>query len=149
MVESSTAGYALMLPPVERRYVWSPVWARERVDGGEQVVVGLARVLEDVACEHCREDMVLSHIEVLSQWTELAADLLEDIAGRSDPRRDGIGRVLVFFAGDLGGAVVGEGVAGDLDEDVVVMAMTAVTEAMVVASSCLALSFSKQLASTL
>lgn len=112
-------------------------------------MVSLPRVLEEVGCEDCQEDMVLSHVEVLSQWTELARELIEQTAGQADPRRDGMARVLVFFAGDLGRAVVPDGVAAELDEYVVGMAMEAVTEAVVVASVCSAQSFSRQLASTL
>lgn len=138
--------YVLMLPPDEQRYAWSPVWVRGRLDG-ESTVISLPHVLEGTRCEDCREDMVVSHIEVLGQWTELARDLLEQTRRQADPRRDDMGRVLAFFAGDLGQALSWEGIG--LDEDVVVMAMEAICEAVKTASLCFAQSFSRQLASTL
>jgi len=141
-----STGFALMLPPDEQRYAWSPVWVRDPFDG-ESTVISLPHVLEGTRCEDCREDMVVSHVEVLGRWTELARDLLEETARRPDPRRDDLGRVLVFFAGDLSQALSWEGI--DLDEDVVAMAMEAIAEAVKTASLCFAQSFSGQLASTL
>ena len=142
----SSFDYALMLPPEDERYSLSPVWVRGPL-GGESTVISLPRVLEGTRCEDCREEMVVSHIEVLSQRTELAKDLLEGTVQQPDSGRDDMGRVLVLFAGDLGHALCWEGI--DLDEDVVAMAMEAITEAVRTALVCLAQSFSRQLASTL
>lgn len=77
------------------------------------------------------------------------AELLAETGKRPDPRRDDMARVLVFFAADLGRTLLGEGIVEKLDGEVVLMAMTAVTEAVVAASTCASQSFSKQLASTL
>jgi hypothetical protein len=137
-----------MFPPEERRCVWSPVWVRDPADRKlpEPEVVALPEALEAMPCQSCRGDMVLSHVEVLAQWTELARDLLEETAG-DDPPRDEIGHVLVFFAAQLARAIEAGLVAGPgCEPQLFVMAMAAVTDAMVVASSCLAQSFSKQLA---
>lgn len=142
----SSDGYALMLPPPERRYEWSRVWVADREDSGD--VVALARVLEETDCVECREDMVVSHVEVLSQWAELAKGLLAETAKRPDPRRDDMARVLMFFAADLGRALLEDSIGAKLDDEVAVTAMTAITEA-VAASTCASQSFSKQLASTL
>lgn len=136
-----------MLPPPERCYEWSPVWVSDVEGSGD--VVALPRVLEETGCEDCREDMVVSHVEVLGQWTELAEGLLVETAKRPDPRRDDMARVLMFFASDLGRALLEDGIGAKLDDEVVMMAMTAITEAVVAASTCASQSFSKQLASTL
>jgi hypothetical protein len=138
--------YALMLPPDEQRYSWSPVWVRDP-GNRNSTVISLPHVLEGTSCDDCREDMMVSHVEVLSRWTGLARDLLEQTHRQPDPRRDDMGRVLVFFAGDLGQALSWDGI--DLDEDAVAMAMEAISEAVKTASVCFAQSFSRQLASTL
>jgi hypothetical protein len=142
----SSIDYALMLPPDEQRYAWSPVWVRDPLSGGS-TVISLPHVLEGTGCGDCREDMVVSHVEVLGQWTELARELLEQTRHQPDPRRDDLGRVLVFFAGDLAQALSWDGI--DLDEDVVAMAVEEISEAVKTASVCFAQSFSRQLASTL
>jgi hypothetical protein len=142
----SSLDYALMLLPEEQRYSWSPVWVRGLLDHAS-TVISLPHVLEGTRCEDCREDMVLSHIEVLGQCTELARDLLAETRDRPDPRRDDLGRVLVFFGGDLAQALSWQGI--DIDDDVVAMASEAIAEAVKTASICFAQSFSRQLASTL
>jgi hypothetical protein len=142
--------YALMLPPEERRYVWSPVWVRDQADRKlpDPEVVALPAALEAMRCQSCRGDMVLSHVEVLAEWTELARDLLHGTVG-DDPRRDDIGHVLVFFAAQLAKAIeAGLGAGSGCEPQLFVMAMAAVTDAMVVSSSCFAQSFSKRLALT-
>lgn len=60
----SSLDYALMLPPEEQRYSWSPVWVRSPLDH-VSTVISLPHVLEGTRCEDCRKDMVFSHIEVL------------------------------------------------------------------------------------
>lgn len=107
----------------------------------------MSHVLEGTRCGDCREDMVVSHIEVLGHCTQLAGDLVEQTRREADPRRDAMGRVLVFFAGDLAQALSWEGI--DLDEDVVETAMEAIGEAVKTASICFAQSFSRQLAGSL
>lgn len=139
----------LMLPPAERRYVWSPVWAVDGGDpSGEPDVVGFPTALEGMGCEDCRFDMVVSHVEVLARWSDMARELVEG-SERGDRRREELARVLVFFAGDLGRAVSSDGVLGDDDAELAGMAMAAIAEATVAASLLLSQSFSKQLASTL
>ncbi len=138
-----------MVPPADRRYLWSPVWARVLEDPKcEPEVISLSEALGEVVCEDCREDLVVSHVEVLGQWTMLARELLAKTARKPDPRRDEVARVLVFFAGDLGRALTPGGIITELDPDLVLLAMEAISEAVVVVSSCFAHAFSKQLAST-
>jgi hypothetical protein len=83
--------YALMLPPDEQRYAWSPVWVRDPANPNS-TVISLPHVLEATGCDDCRADMVVSHVEVLGQRTELAKDLLGQTRRQPDPRRDDLGR---------------------------------------------------------
>lgn len=136
----------LMLPPEGERYAWSPVWAHDVGDlSGRPGVVSLPAALEAMFCEDCREDMVVSHVEVLAMWTGLGRALFEG-SDRDDCRREELARVLVLFAGDLGRAVVPGGVVGVAES--AGMAMAAIAEATGVASLLLARSFSEQMASS-
>ncbi len=140
--------YTLMLPPMEQRFVCSPMWARDRGnERGKPLAVRLADALADTPRPARREEMVIEHLEVLSGWMEIAMDLLEESAA-GDPRCEEIGLALVSFAGDLGRALGPGGTAGELEPGLCLEAVAAITGAMVVASDCLACSFSRQTSST-
>lgn len=135
-----------MLPPEGQWYAWSPMWAHDVGDpGGRPGVVSLPAALEAMGCGDCREDMVVSHVEVLGMWTDLGRELFES-TDRGDLRREELARVLVLFAGDLGRVVVPGGVM--VDAESAGMALAAIAATMMAASSLLARSSSEQMASS-
>jgi hypothetical protein len=138
-----------MLPPEGQQFGWSPVWVRDPENDEESTPtpLRLADALGGTASVARRCEMLAEHVDVLMEWTELAGELLDE-SSPDDVRREEIGLALVFFAGDLGRALVPGGAGEEAEPGLCFLSVAAITGAMVVASDCLERSFSRQLVST-
>jgi hypothetical protein len=146
---AGSGGYTLMVPPEDERFARSPVWVRDRGRGevGGLTPVRLAAALAGTGRRVRRGEMVAEHVGALVEWTELAGTLLDESVP-DDRRREEMGMALVFFAGDLGRALGPGGAGEEADPELCLLAVAAITGAMVVAADCLERSFSRQLVST-
>jgi hypothetical protein len=135
-----------MLPPPDEVLICAPTWVRGRGPKYHDAdPVTLVMALEQEPELH-HEEMVRSHLDVLTGWLEIGEDVLGRFAPEAE-ERVGVGFALLMFAAELSSALFSVEFGPQVVPEVKARCTEVIAQATLLAGGCLASTVSEYAAS--